>query len=753
MGRRVRWIALVCGGIGGAAGATATAAESTPIAEQNPEAVSQIEQVVVTARRRDESLQDVPVAVTSISGETLMAAGAQDLTALTQVAPNITLEPARGTNTTLAAFIRGVGQQDPVAGFEQGVGIYLDDVYLNRPQGAVLDLYDVERVEVLRGPQGTLYGRNTIGGAVKYVTRRLERDKPTFRARVAYGSYDQFDALLSASAPLTESFRLGAAVASFQRDGFGKNRATGEEHYDKDVVAARVSAEWEPSDSFQARLSLDAVEDESSPRHGYRLLPTLTSGQQHLLGNKFDTTAGVSRGAPISGNTSEATGGQLTLQWAPAGNWTIRSISAFREDETWTMIDFDSSPSPSLDGVAVYKNEQLSQELQVNFETERLSFVGGLYYLDANAFNAYDVVFTSVTSLTLGDVDTQTWAAFGEATYDLTDQVNLSLGLRYTEDERTSHVQRQNYIGVYSPYFGNTTAVGITSTIVVDGEEVVPNFHGRRKDSAVTPRVILAWKPNDSVNTYISYSEGFKGGGFDPRGNFANADVRRGFLPEKVDSYELGLKTSLLDGSVRMNSAIFYAEYTDVQIPGTVVIPGPPVSFVGTVTNAGAAEMKGVEIESWVQFSQRLSGTVSLGYIDADYTEFIVGGLDVSAQRDVQNTPDWSGSASLTWAAPLSFGHLPGSVSVSALAAYRGKTQQYEIEIPLIDQPAYWLYDASITWISDSDRWRFGLHGRNLTDKRYMTSGFNFPGPASDDSVTALYGNPRTVTASVEVRF
>src|SRR5947209_695664 len=182
--------------------------------------------IVVTARRRAETLLNVPIAVTAFTGAQLENEGARDITELANTTPNVTLETTRGTNTTLSAFIRGIGQQDPVAGFEQGVGIYVDDVYLNRPQAAVLEIYDVERIEVLRGPQGTLYGRNTIGGAVKYVTRRLS-DHPAFHFRGDLGTYSQADAVASASMPLGPVLRVGASLARLSRGGFGKNFTTG----------------------------------------------------------------------------------------------------------------------------------------------------------------------------------------------------------------------------------------------------------------------------------------------------------------------------------------------------------------------------------------------------------------------------------------------------------------------------------------------------------------------------------------------
>uniref|UniRef100_UPI00286E20C4 TonB-dependent receptor n=1 Tax=Novosphingobium sp. TaxID=1874826 RepID=UPI00286E20C4 len=238
------------------------------------EAVDSGEVITVTARRREETLIDVPIAITAISGEQLANSGATDITALADLAPNVTLEPSRGTNSTLTAFIRGVGQQDPVAGFEQGVGIYVDDVYLNRPQAAVLDIYDVQRIEVLRGPQGTLYGRNTVGGAVKYVTRRID-DVMHLSARATYGSYNQMDGVVSASAPIGDgTIRVGGAVARLTRDGFGKNLTTGLDNYDKNVTAARGTIEVH-GDGIFARLAGDITHDKSNPRGGHRLIAGL----------------------------------------------------------------------------------------------------------------------------------------------------------------------------------------------------------------------------------------------------------------------------------------------------------------------------------------------------------------------------------------------------------------------------------------------------------------------------------------------
>jgi iron complex outermembrane receptor protein len=209
-------------------GASPAAAPPSDAQTRDQSASASDQEITVTARRRNEMLLNVPVAVTAYSGEQLGRRGALDITDIAKTTPDVTLKPSRGTNTTLTAFIRGVGQQDPVAGFEQGVGLYLDDVYLNRPQATVLDIYDVERIEILRGPQGTLYGRNTIGGAIKYVTRRIEKDGPHAGLRTNVGTHGQLDVIGRASTPLTETLRIGVAAARLCQNRLGRNLTTGQ---------------------------------------------------------------------------------------------------------------------------------------------------------------------------------------------------------------------------------------------------------------------------------------------------------------------------------------------------------------------------------------------------------------------------------------------------------------------------------------------------------------------------------------------
>ena len=740
-------------------------------------------EIIVTARRRDERLIDVPVAITAYSGDALAKAGAIDITDIGATTPNTTLEASRGTNSTLSAFIRGVGQQDPVSGFEQGVGIYLDDVYLNRPQAAVLDIYEVERIEVLRGPQGTLYGRNTIGGAVKYVTKQLPQEF-SLKIKGTYGSYDQADLVVSASAPVSDLLRVGVAGARLSRGGFGDNLTNGLENYNKDVWAGRGTVELGGyGEPVLIRISGDYTKDKSAPRGGHRLIPSLATGAP-VLDNVYDTRGGLNDPK----QEIEAYGLAMNVSAELSDTVTLRSISAWRKDKSATPIDFDALPAVDVDVPGFYFNEQISQEFQLLYEGDRLKGLLGFYYLDATADTLFDVrifnTFAGLTAFTEADVDTTTFAVFGDFTYDFSDQFSLSVGGRYTWDKRTASILRQNYLGGGSPVFGGAgVPFGTPST----------NFDGSRSFNKFTPRVSVQYQPNSDHNFYASYSQGFKGGGFDPRGVGVNAPAAipgsptdaevasfLSFLPEQVDSYEVGYKGSLMDGAVNVALAAFYADYTDVQIPGSVActVGGLP-TFCGVVSNAGKATFKGLEFEGRARLGEdmaavgdRLTLSTALGYIDAQYKEYVtnIGGVptDVADFREVQNTPKWTASGTLAYSAPVG----DGDISFGTTLSYRSKTYQFEIPNPYIDQKGFALWDASLVYTAPDDRWSIGLFGKNLTNKKYKTSGYTFivvnpvtgvpalganglplSALGTEGTLTAFYGNPRQVFVTGTVKF
>jgi len=730
-----------------------------------------LEEVIVTATRREESLMEVPIAVTAISGQELSDFGLFDITTIEQFSPNTTLKVSRGTNTTLTAFIRGVGQQDPVPGFESGVGMYLDDVYLNRPQAAVMDIYDVERIEVLRGPQGTLYGRNTIGGAIKYVTKRLDPDNYEVSAKFSYGTDNMLDLVVSGSVPLSDTFRIGASVASFNRDGFGENLyLDGLDNYNKDVLGTRFSAEWEPNEDFFMRFAFDYVDDDSDPRQGHRLEPAAVSGNP-VLKNVYDTESGLNNPT----QSVKAIGYSLLAQWNASDLITVKNILAYRDDETWTPIDFDSLPVADLDVPAVYENNQFSEELQFLFSADKWNGLAGFYYLDADASTGFDVILAQTGTLiglpglnafTGGDVNTKTWSLFADFTYEFNDQWSLSLGGRYTSDKRTSDVLRETKIGGTSPIFGGSAIPIVTTS----------DFHGSETFTKFTPRVSLDWTPNDDQLLYVSYSEGFKGGGFDPRGQTNAAPDLDGdgvisdeeihefmkFDPETVKTWELGWKTTAFQGRMTSKLAVFFSKYTDVQVPGSIGYDstgdGVNDSFIGITSNAGKADINGIEWEGQsiladdlgASGSQLLFGW-SVGYIDADYKEYIDAfGNDVADERVFQNTPKWTIAGRFNYTTPVNWFNTPGSLSLITSLSYRDDTSVFEVPNPWLDQPSYTIWDLSLIWAQGNGHWSGGIHAKNLNDKEYKVAGYFFPALGLENNITSFYGNPRQIWATVQ---
>jgi len=732
---------LNAGAAFGALAAMPALAQDAPAAAAEEAAPAAEGEIVVTARRREESLIDVPISMSVVTGDSLLKSGAADITALQDKTPNLTLQIARGSNSTLIAFSRGVGQQDPLWGFEPGVALYIDDVYVARPQGAVLDIFDVERVEVLRGPQGTLYGRNTIGGAVKYVTRRLGSQFKA-SARASYGSYNQVDLVGQVVVPIGDTLSLGAAVAQYWRDGFGTNLTTGAEHYNKDVLAARLSAEFTPSDNIFIRVAGDRVVDRSNPRHGTRLLPNGTDPIYAPTASVYDTRAGIG-----DKNRVETRGLSVTGEINLSDALTFKTITSWRDGNTDTVIDFDNTVLPTLDVPAEYSDRQFTQELQLLYEGERIQGVFGVYYLNGRASGAFDTVLGALntTTLTSGEVFTKSYAAFGDFSFDLTDQFKVSAGLRYTRDEKTGTVFRRNYTGIRSPHFGNAAAVpGLIRS----------DYTNNRDFEKLTPRVSLSYEPRQDLNFYASYGKGFKSGGFDMRGDaILTPTTVNGYNPETIDSYELGMKGAFLDRTLFVNLAGFFSNYKDQQV--TIQVPSLAGGIASFVDNAGKGEIYGFELEARVVPSRNLSATFAVGYTHADYKEFFtyIGGgttpVDVSNQRAFQNTPEWTANVSATWSEDLAGGTIAFTPSVSL----RSDTQMFEIATPALDQDGYALVDASLNWTSAGGRYRIGVAARNLTDARYRVGGYNFPGAVFGNSIIGYYGPPRTVTGTFEVKF
>jgi len=734
--------------------------------------VTEVDEVVVTARRREETLTDVPIAISVQTGEQLAERGAQDITALQRVIPNMTLQVSRGTNSTLTAFIRGIGQQDPLWGFEPGVGLYVDDVYIARPQGAVLDLYDVDRIEVLRGPQGSLYGRNTIGGAVRYVTRRIDPTEAHLRLRGTYGSYDQRDLVVSGSVPMGDRAAFSAAFGRFSRDGFGQNHFTGADTYNRDVISARASLELRPFDNLFLRLAGDIMQDDSNANHGHRerpvpapLAPLVTPvACRSVLPDVYDTCAGLG-----DRNEVNTAGLSLTAEWLINDTLTFKSITAYRDGSTvGGGIDFDNTPAPILDisagtpsrPVDVYADHQFSQEFQLLYEGDRMQGVVGLFFYDANARGQFDTILAAagLTQGTTGSVDTSSFAVFGDVSFDVTDRLALSVGGRWTRDERAADVFKANYAGLGSPISGRMVPPAV----------ILTDYSAERTFEEFTPRLSASYELTSDMNLYAAYSRGFKSGGFDMRGDAAaTPSTVNGYDPETVDSYEIGLRGSLFDRRLWISTAVFYAAYEGQQIT-TQRVNAVGTSVVSFVENVGSSTISGWEFEGRLRMTDRLNASLALGYVNAEFNEFLAFvpnpaappafiQVDVADQRQFQNTPEWTVNFTLTYDQPLPDG---GDLRFLGSVSFRSDSSMFETPFPDVDQPGYELIDAGVIWTPANSLWRVSLHGRNLTDERYRTGAYTFayvPAAPSTivfgDSVIGFYGPPRTVSLTVEYAF
>jgi len=728
--------ALLAGAAWSALSTFAMAQDAAP-----QEGASAVDDVIVTARRRDEALKDVPIAVSALSAQRLEETGATNVTALQQQTPNATVQVARGSNSTLISFIRGVGQQDPLWGFEPGVGLYIDDVYVARPQGAVLDIFDVNRIEVLRGPQGTLYGRNTIGGAIKYVTQRLGTE-PALTARAQFGSYNEQNYIVSGALPLSDTFSIGGAYASYSHDGYGANLTTGEEHYNKDVDAVRASAEWNPVDQFSLRIAYDRVDDRSAPRHGHREVNSTVGGYTPPA-NIYDTQAGLTGKQEV-----DTSGLSVTAEYRVNDMLTLKSITAYRQGYTDTVIDFDETPLPTLDVPAYYGDHQITQEFQALMTGDRWSGVAGLYYLDGSSKGAFDTIAGNLGLViaAAGKVETDSFSAFADFSYDFSDRLHGSIGGRYTSDQKDASVFRAFYLGATrSPLQGGTPRPIFATRTNYTADDTFEKF---------TPRASLSYDFDDDTTGYVSIGQGFKSGGWDMRGDAALVpQTVDGYQPETVTNYELGLKGRFWDRRVSYSSAVFYADYQDQQITTQQVATPPAVGIASVVDNAGASTIYGAEFEASAALTDSLTANVSLGYLKNEFDEFVtlVTGtpVDISNTREPQNSPEFSGFLGLTWRGDVGGGKLAITPSVS----YRSDYHLFDAPDPILDQEAYSLFDLVAVWTDSSGHYQVSVSGKNLTDEEYKVGGYNFAGATYNNSIDAFYGPPRTWQVGLTYRY
>ena len=707
--------------------------------DAKPVNAKQLGQVTVTARKREETLQDVPIAVSAFTAASLFKQNVQNLADLQGKVPSLQVYAARGSNTTLTAYIRGVGQADPTWGFDPGVGIYLDDVYLARPQGAVLDVFDVNRIEVLRGPQGTLYGKNTIGGAIKYVSNPLPV-KTEGSVDATVGTHGEKDIKASVGgASADQVWRARAAVASEHNDGFGRDVLTGSRNGNKNTNAARATLGFFPSSSFNAQLSVDGVRDNSNPRGAKMLIANKLDRAYAPLSSDFDTRSGMAQV-----NHTKLYGTALTMNWIASQEWSLKSVTAVRGSSTLTNIDFDTLPEKIADVSAIYKDHQFSQELQANYDAGgSVHGVAGLYYFDGSATGQihniflgsppYSTLGLSQYGSTGGRMGTKSYAGYGDFSWDFSPAWSLDVGLRYTHETKTALIQNFG--------FANASFSTPISTVA--------NFRGSHASNNVSPKVSLDWSVSDQIKLYASYSEGFHSGGFNIRANCVAVPAScRPIDDEKVQSYELGSKMTFLDDRLMLNTAAFHNVYSNIQLSvfSSYTLPNGSQGFFGDFTNAGKGHIDGVEEEFAWKPTEAWTFSGNFAYLHTKYTQYMTRGVNVADQQKFTNAPKWSGGLSLENTHALANG---GNLTARINYTYQSLVYPETTLSPLIAQPAYGLWNASVIW-QVSQPWTLSLQGTNLANKSYRTTGYNI---SSLGIVTGFYGAPRMVTLSARYTF
>ncbi len=729
---------------------------------------SGLEHIEVTARRTVENLQEVPISITSIGAEAIAQNGITDVTDIQQYATNTTLQVSRGSSSTLTAYIRGIGQADPLWGFEPGVGLYVDDVYIARPQGGVMEILDVERIEILRGPQGTLYGKNTIGGAMKYITKKMSGDN-TFDVSATVGNYglNTYKAAGQLSL-MNDKLYIGAAIADVNRDGFGTfvndtdiviadpffsptpaaTESAGDDNYNKDLVAARLSIEYHATDNLFFKLAYDQTVDNSNAKGGYRL-----NNSDLIIGQTpYDNVFNSDTSLPTY-NKVETSGLSLTIDWHLTDHLSFKSVTADRKGDTYTNIDFDNTVLKILDVPAIYDDEQFTQELQLSYFSDGITAVGGLYYYTGNACGAFDVqsdwiaklfdtpVFTEETS---GCTTTESYSAYGQTSFDLTDKWSMTIGGRYTQDTKDADVSKFIYLETVFP---GDTDDGIPASINPNNK-----FSGKETWSHFSPRIGVEYQASDNVMYYVSYANGFKSGGYNMRGDLGrDPEAATPFSPETVDTFEVGFKSEPTE-NFRLNATYYYSDYQDMQVAvGRITDTG----IVTRILNAGSAEIQGFELTTMYTATDNLTLNLNIGHIDGKFIEFLTVDPDTTEiinsadQMSVPNTPDLTINLGAKYEIVANI----GDFVFSANASYRADTQIVEAESAL-DQEAYTLINAGMIFYHADGNWSASLQGKNIFNKQVRVAGYNYGVFAGGEEVTvAYYNDPATVALTVKYEF
>jgi iron complex outermembrane recepter protein len=756
-----------------------------PAQQPQSEEATTLESIVITARRREESLQDTPVAVTALSAEALERQQIVGTTDLDKIAPNLQFHSygtLTGNNSAAQVFIRGIGQTDATPAVDPGVGIYIDDVYMGRAVGGAMDFRDIASVQILRGPQGTLFGRNTIGGAVLLTTNQPGEDAGN-TVRVGVGEDSLLEAFGAFDIPLGDTWAARVALGGRQRDGYVERISDGKDLGDENMYTGQVALRWKPSDSFAMTLRADYTkEDENGSPFVFRAMneaatfvgaASIAAGCPNILdpfpppllvgpldddrcGNDAQALDEFTNGGTYpASSTLENQGVSLVMRWDVNDALAFKSITADRSLDWTGTRDADNTPLLILHTNYDSKSEQFSQELQALVDTDRVDGVFGLYYFDEDSFDRLLVPLgnpgTSYDTQRVA-MDSEAVAAFTEWTFKFTDAFSATAGVRYTEETK----------GLQATMFNVSPATATeppAPTALCPFAGPPPTQTGclflttnrfEEEFSATTTSASVQYRFNPSLMTYLSWAEGFKSGGFNQRYNASppgNAPIS--FGAETAETWEVGLKLDPTD-NLRVNIAAFTTGYDDIQM--TYRLGVVPLLF-----NAGVASIDGGEVELEFAPTPDFRLDASLGFLDAGFDSITppppFGPVTPTATATLDSrlpfTPEWQGHLGLQY----SF-HPSGTWSLTPRVDLSYTDEQFfdAGNSPEIAQDdAITLLNASLAFETESGKWRVVLSGMNLTDELYPLAGTSSLTTASGYA-EIIYARPRmfALTATLE---
>lgn len=739
-----------------------------------------LEEIVVLARKRAENIQEVPISITALTAEEITARGIEDLADVARFAPNLQFDSTAavsGSSIASTIFIRGIGQTDFTLNSDPGVGVYIDGVYIARSLGSLLDLIDVQSVEVLRGPQGTLFGKNTIGGALNITSQRPASHAAGY-VELQGGNFDRRNFKARLDAPISESLTTSLSVASLNENGYQQRvlQPDAEDLGNVDRVVARGRAIWSASARFEADVIVDYTRgrEESVPQSVLVIVPTtgapflaasagVIPGTTPTLRPGFE---GQFPGTSILDGTFISTdprntfyggesrsdfdifGASVTLNWG-FGAVELKSITAYRELDSNFARDSLSSPFIVADTEDDYDQEQWSQEFQLSgaFPADRGQYIAGLYYLGEEGTNS-NLVDTSIGALgSGGSVDNESAAVFAQVNLKLTDMFSATAGVRYTDETKGFS---PGFRGGSQQFLSNANglALGLPPTVplILDGD------YEADTDKIDTTLVLQAHLTQDLMS-YVSYSTGFKAGGFSQRIGPGPGIPAPSFRPEDVRVVELGIKWLGLDGRLRINAAAFQTDYEDVQVT-------PLFEGIGPVTrNAGEAKIRGGELEWAFAPDESWEFTGGVGLLDTEYTSLtpesqvnqnLDGSPVLTRDTELAKSPDVSANASLAYHWTVSGGSIvTGQVSYS----YTSELFNDVLNSEELKRDDLSLLGASLSVATTNDDWFVTIRGVNLTDEEYIIAG-NAERYAGNIGYTqGTYARPREWWVSIRRTF